>query len=332
LHGTLTIIINKKKFEITTLRKDHLTDGRHAKVEFTTDWEKDSLRRDLTINAIYADMEGKIFDPQNGMFDLKNGKVKFIGSSELRIQEDYLRILRYFRFFIQYSKNEHEKSVIQTVKKNINGLNKISNERLFDEVKKILSTKEVCNLFSNKYSKEIILQAFPQFKFHERLDIFNSLNKTLKENYDYKIILALLIIDKTDNYDFFCYKYKLPNHIKKLFKVISKNFKSLKDKNFYETKNIKKLIYFNDKEIVKNILLFAICVNKKLKEIDLEKLLIYVYTCKISIFPISGEDLKKQGYTSGPTLGNKLRLLEERWIENDFVIDNELLDKSSHKN
>mgnify|MGYP006132210725 FL=1 len=75
------------------------------------------MRRDLTINAIYADMEGKIFDPQNGMFDLKNGKVKFIGSSELRIQEDYLRILRYFRFFIQYSKNEHEKSVIQSVKK-----------------------------------------------------------------------------------------------------------------------------------------------------------------------------------------------------------------------
>jgi len=102
-HGTVTAIINNKKFEITTLRKDVSTDGRHANVYFTSNWEQDAQRRDFTINAIYADIEGRIFDPLNGVSDFQNGKIKFIGSPEKRIQEDYLRILRYFRFFIQYS-------------------------------------------------------------------------------------------------------------------------------------------------------------------------------------------------------------------------------------
>ena len=103
-HGTITAILNNKKFEITTLRKDISTDGRHAEVEFTSNWESDASRRDFTINAIYSDFEGRIFDPLNGVSDLQKGIIKFIGSPEARIKEDYLRILRYFRFFIQYCK------------------------------------------------------------------------------------------------------------------------------------------------------------------------------------------------------------------------------------
>ena len=140
-HGTVTAILNKKKFEITTLRKDVSTDGRHANVEFTSNWEEDASRRDFTINAIYADIEGRIFDPLNGISDLQNGIIKFIGSSEQRIQEDYLRILRYFRFFTQYSKIDYDQNIIRSVKQYINGLNKISNERIFDELKKILTLK-----------------------------------------------------------------------------------------------------------------------------------------------------------------------------------------------
>ena len=147
-HGTVTAILNGKKFEITTLRRDISTDGRHAKVEFTLDWEKDAARRDFTINAIYADVEGRIFDPLNGISDLKDGKLKFIGSPEERIQEDYLRIIRYFRFFIHYSKFKYDEKIIGIIKKNINGINKISNERIFDELKKILVLDNCISLFS----------------------------------------------------------------------------------------------------------------------------------------------------------------------------------------
>ena len=155
-HGTVTAILNKKKFEITTLRKDVSTDGRHAKVKFTSNWEQDALRRDFTINAIYADIEGRIFDPLNGISDLQKGKIKFVGTPEERIQEDYLRILRYFRFFAEYSKTNYDQVIIRSIKKYINGLNKISNERIFDELKKILTLKNVYSLFSHDTSKEII--------------------------------------------------------------------------------------------------------------------------------------------------------------------------------
>ena len=97
-HGSVTIILNSSKFEITTLRQDTKTDGRHTEVSFIDSWDVDSSRRDFTINAIYMDSKGKIYDPQNGKEDLKNNKVKFIGEPSTRIEEDYLRIIRFIRF------------------------------------------------------------------------------------------------------------------------------------------------------------------------------------------------------------------------------------------
>ena len=223
-HGTVTVIINKKKFEITTLRKDISTDGRHAKVIFTSDWREDALRRDFTINAIYADIQGRIFDPLNGISDLQNGVVKFIGASDDRIQEDYLRILRYFRFFTQYSKTDHKEEVIRSIKKYINGLNKVSNERIFNELNKIIVLENLLSLFFNETSREIITNIFPQLKYYERLKILNSLNYKLKSIYDINLILALLILDESNDYEYFCHKYKTSNNTKNRLKNISNNF------------------------------------------------------------------------------------------------------------
>jgi len=246
-HGTITAILNKKKFEITTLRKDISTDGRHANVEFTSNWEQDASRRDFTINAIYADIEGRIFDPLNGISDLQNGIIKFIGSPKERIQEDYLRILRYFRFFIQYSKLDYDQDVIRSIKQYINGLNKISNERIFDELKKILVLKNAYSLFANNTSKEIFLSIFPQFKYYERLKIINNLNQKLRNEYDNHLVLALLIVDQSNNYEYFCHKYKTSNKIKNRFENISTNFQNLQCNKFYAEENIRKLIYLKIK-------------------------------------------------------------------------------------
>jgi len=323
-HGTVTAIINNKKFEITTLRKDILTDGRHAKVTFTSDWKEDALRRDFTINAIYADIQGRIFDPLNGISDLQNGVVRFIGSPDERIQEDYLRILRYFRFFTQYSKMDHNEDVISSIKKNINGLNKVSNERIFDELNKIILLKNLQNLFFNKTSNQIIVNIFPQLKYHERLKIFNNLNGKLKSKYDSNLTLALLILDESNDYEYFCHKYKTSNSIKSRFKNISGNFENLKNKKFYLEENIKKLIYLSSKSDVRDLLLFSICLNIEIKNFSIEALLDYVNVCKIPKFPVSGNYLKEHGYESGQALGKKLKSLEEKWIENNFVIDKKL--------
>ena len=326
-YGTVTAIVNKKKFEITTLRKDVSTDGRHARVEFTRNWEQDASRRDFTINAIYADLDGRILDPLNGVLDLQNGRINFIGSPEERIQEDYLRILRYFRFFAQYSKTNCDQNTIQSIKKNIDGINKISKERIFDELKKILSLKNVYNLFKNNQSKEIILNIFPEFKYPERLDKISNLDQNLREKYDNFLILALLLVDQSNNHEYFCHKYKTSKSIENRLNNISKNLENLKNKQFYSEENIKKLIYLSDKYYVRDLLLFSICINSKIKTLNVERLIDYAEVCKIPKFPISGDYLKKHGYESGAKLGKVLKSLEEKWIADNFNLDEKVLKK-----
>ncbi len=327
-HGTVTAIIKNKKFEITTLRKDLSTDGRHANIEFTKNWETDARRRDFSINSIYVDIEGRIFDPLEGELDLKNGKIKFNGPSEERIQEDYIRILRYFRFFIQYSKKYYDEDVIKAIKRNINGLNKISNERIFLELKKILMLKNVHKLFFDNEVREIFLNIFPQFIHFERLKIIRALDEKLKGKFNINLILALLIVDNSNSYEYFCHKYKASNNIRNRFKNISVNIENLKSKKFYSEENIKKLIYLSNKDYVNDLLLFSICINNKVNKNHIEKLLRYVKKCKIPKFPISGNYLKKHGYETGQKLGKKLKLLEEKWIENNFIIEKNIIKKN----
>ena len=147
-HGTITAVENKYKFEITSLRKDTLTDGRHAKVEFSKNWKEDASRRDFTINSIYSDKDGNLFDPFNGKKDLENGVINFIGEANSRIKEDYLRILRYFRFFLIYSKKPHDSKILRSIKINIEGISKLSKERLLDELKKLFKIDTLKKFFT----------------------------------------------------------------------------------------------------------------------------------------------------------------------------------------
>ena len=178
-HGTITAIINDYKFEITSLRKDLKTDGRHADVIFTNDWKEDASRRDFSINSIYSDLGGNIFDPFNGKQDLENGKISFIGDAEKRIKEDYLRILRYIRFFLNYSKHEHDREITKVIKKNLDGVSKISSERLLDEFKKLFNSDGFLNINNDKFSSEIINLIFPQFK---NIHLLRDLNKYARDN------------------------------------------------------------------------------------------------------------------------------------------------------
>ncbi|XP_018322908.1 CCA tRNA nucleotidyltransferase 1, mitochondrial [Agrilus planipennis] len=140
-HGTITARINdKENFEITTLRVDLVTDGRHADVQFTTDWLLDANRRDLTINSMYLCFDGTVIDYFYGYEDLKKRRVCFVGDAETRIIEDYLRILRYFRFFGRISErpDTHEEVTLEAIRKNASGLGQVSGERIWVELKQIL--------------------------------------------------------------------------------------------------------------------------------------------------------------------------------------------------
>ncbi|XP_061165986.1 CCA tRNA nucleotidyltransferase 1, mitochondrial-like [Saccostrea echinata] len=140
-HGTITARIDdKENFEVTTLRIDVVTDGRRAEVAFTTDWQIDANRRDLTINAMFLDFQWNLYDYFNGREDLANRRIRFVGDATERIQEDYLRIMRYFRFFgrIADSNSVHEEATLEAIKQNVHGLKSISGERLWMEFSKIL--------------------------------------------------------------------------------------------------------------------------------------------------------------------------------------------------
>ena len=179
-YGAIKVFLNNKFYEVNTLRKDLDHDGRHANVVFTHDWRQDALRRDFTINSIYCDLEGRIYDPFKGVDDLKNGIIRFIGDPAKRIREDYLRALRYFRFFIQFSKTHHEEYIISAIQKNFSNIEQLSKARLLDELKKTLTSGKAYKLFQDDFSKDLYLSVYKGIKYLTRLE-FDRKKKILKD-------------------------------------------------------------------------------------------------------------------------------------------------------
>ena len=326
-HGTITAIINNDKFEITSLRKDIDTDGRHAKIEFSDNWKEDASRRDFTINAIYADIEGNLFDPFDGKKDLENGKIIFIGNTEKRIKEDYLRILRYVRFFLNYSKHKHNSQIVKIIKRNLSGFSRISSERLLDEFHKLLKSENFLKLSKDKNCLEIINLIFPQLK---NISIFGSLNNFAKRkfiNMDLTFLLSLMIIDGTDNVDYFIYKFNLSKKDqKRLLFLNSFYLKKITTKTFSE-KNLNKVLHFNGRGALMDIIYFKIFKSRKVDNKLIE--LIKIFKNKeLPIMPLNATTLMtKYNISEGKELGSKLKMVEELWANNNFKISEKEVQK-----
>ena len=326
-HGTITAIINNNKFEITSLRKDIDTDGRHAKIEFSDNWKEDASRRDFTINAIYADIEGNLFDPFDGKKDLENGKIIFIGNTEKRIKEDYLRILRYVRFFLNYSKHKHNSQIVKIIKRNLSGFSRISSERLLDEFHKLLKSENFLKLSKDKNCLEIINLIFPQLK---NISIFGSLNNFAKRkfiNMDLTFLLSLMIIDGTDNVDYFIYKFNLSKKDqKRLLFLNSFYLKKITTKTFSE-KNLNKVLHFNGRGALMDIIYFKIFKSRKVDNKLIE--LIKIFKNKeLPIMPLNATTLMtKYNISEGKELGSKLKMVEELWANNNFKISEKEVQK-----
>jgi len=326
-HGTVTAEIDSYKFEITSLRKDVLTDGRHAKVEFSLDWKEDASRRDFTINSIYSDLEGNLFDPFDGKKDLESGVVNFIGDPEKRIQEDYLRILRYLRFFLNYSKHKHQPEIIKIIKKNIDGIINLSSERLMDEFKKLTTSKKFIKLFSNKEGLELIEIIFPQLKNIQKFKKLNSYASKNLEKIDFIFLVSLLIIDGTDNVDYFFYKFKISKKDQKRLKLIDLFYREEVGIKKFTEKNLNRIFYFNGRQAVIDIINFKLFSSIKIEKKLIK--LIDIYKDKaIPIFPV-GADILMSRYNipEGKTLGNKLKIIEETWVKNGFQISDKQVQK-----
>jgi len=321
-HGTITAMIDNFKFEITTLREDVETDGRHAKIKFSKDWKKDASRRDFTINSIYSDDAGNLFDPFNGKKDLENGYIKFIGEPDKRIKEDYLRILRYLRFYSNYSKHHHDTDVIKKIKINIGGISKLSKERLFDELKKITNIKTLEKLSKDKTSSEIFLMIFPEIK---NLDFFSKLKPhsyNLAREFDFIFLLMLMILDNSDNADYFLYKFNISNKDKKRIKILDNFYRENSSKKI-TLNDLNKIFYFSGKQAVIDILNYKIFKSKKL-DLKLKEFKDHFINKIIPIMPIKADLLmSKYKISKGKILGDKIKSIEEKWVENNFNISDQ---------
>ena len=328
-HGTITVISEKHKVELTTLRKDIKTDGRHAEVEYTDDWNQDSERRDFTINAIYMDINGKLFDPQMGTTDLKNKNIKFIGDPQKRIEEDYLRIIRFIRFKIMYDVVV-ESTTSNAIKQNLDGIKKISKERILIELLKILSLKNFITINQSSNLREIFLMIFPEFLYLKRLERLKKVYQYSETNVD--TLLAVMLIDEKDNHEYFIHKYNVSNKTKETLEKLNKNLIKLKnDKEFFENDLIKN-VYLNGKNHVIALNLINFSKNSKIKVKDFSKILNKILKIKIPVFPIDGEFLKKKGMLEGQSLGKVLKTLEKEWINNHFKISDERIEEIMRDN
>ena len=316
-HGTVIALINKRKFEITTLRKDIKTDGRHAVVEFTKDWIIDSKRRDFTINAISCDFKGNLYDYHNGIGDLKKGKINFIGDTKKRIKEDYLRILRFFRFYAYYGKQNLNRIDLQFCKDYSFLLKKLSSERIYLEFKKILesdySYKTLNLMKKNNILKYIIFSNVDLSKI-ENLEKIDKNKKYVNFHLKFSSILS----DNTKSLNKTVKFLKLPNiEVKKINKIFlyKKNFVLGKTK-----KNILKSLYLLGKDLFIDLVILE-CIKKRRNNASLKKYLNTIDLVKklrLPKFPIEGKDVLNSGVIPGPLVGKILQQVEKWWIENEF--------------
>tara|TARA_Y100001958_G_C21221763_1_gene547125 strand:- start:878 stop:2146 length:1269 start_codon:yes stop_codon:yes gene_type:complete len=318
-HGTVTLLSEKIKFEITTLRKDVQTDGRHAQVEYIDDWHLDSERRDFTINSIYLDINGKIFDPQAGVIDLKNNIVKFIGDPQKRIEEDYLRIIRFIRFKIMYNNsNKVELATDNAIKLNLNGIKKISKERILLELYKILDLKKFIELNDNVELREIFLLIFPEFEKINRLERLRKICNYSQVSRD--LLLASILIDDKNTHDYFVHKYNISSSTKNALKLFAENLKLIREnKDFFDTE-LEKNIYLYDKKHLINLNILNYVIDPKMKQKSFFETVKKILKSKHHKFFIDGKYLMKNGMQQGALIGKVLKVIEKEWIKNNFKI------------
>lgn len=314
-HGTITPRINDKvNYEITTLRIDVKTDGRHAEVEFTKDWLLDANRRDLTINSMFLGMDGSVYDYFYGYEDLMKRKVRFVGSAATRIQEDYLRILRYFRFYgrIASQPNEHEQETLNIIKENADGLARISGERIWVELKKILTGNYagelVETMLNTDLGKYIGLPETPNLTEFKQL--WSKKDQFSEPHHCMTLITSLINTPEE--------AIKLHERLK--FSAYERDLMYFLAANREHMSTVNNLIPFQQ-----------MCIQSIGKPSDqkyyVEELLKYLgnvemyeklKSWQIPYFPVNGNLLKENGCPAGKWIGVVITKLKQVWAANEF--------------
>ena len=319
-HGTVTAIINERKFEITTFRNDIFTDGRHAQVSFSNSLEEDALRRDFTINAMYLDKGGNLIDPTDGKKDLENRIVRFIGNPDERIKEDYLRILRYFRFLALFGDISPDAEVMKTIKANLDKLSVVSKERQWNELKSILSLNAPNNAISAMSEIGLLDVYFDGTSINDAFVNLIEIESRISLSIDPILRLSTLIENSLDKANTIIKKLPLSkSDSTDLLKLSTLNKKIV---SYMSMKEVRYLLYLLGRDgFQKQILVnWAKDTNNK-NEVNWRSLYEVAQSWEKPSFALTAKDVINMGISQGPMVGDILKEVEDWWAENDFIDD-----------
>jgi tRNA nucleotidyltransferase/poly(A) polymerase len=291
--GSITLIKNGTKYEITTLRKDTNCNGRYADVTFSTAWEEDAQRRDFTMNALYMDINGNIYDYCSGTEDIKKERVVFIGDAAKRIQEDYLRILRYFRFCANLN-IECDSKVVNIITDNVAGLNVLSKERITSEMLKIFTYSGCAKIFNIMNKCGVLKQVFNAY-----ITEFNYLNKVVPFE-DWRVAFFALMLDANCNIS---EQLAITARDRKNISIMWNNRNTITAKDFGLLQKEFIYDYSNLCEV------FAISGNKNIA---------YNYAATVKKLPVGGEYAIAKGL-QGAAIAKFLLMAKKAWIASDFT-------------
>ena len=321
-HGTITAVSGGEAFEVTTLRKDVSTDGRRAVVAFTEDWDEDSRRRDFRINAIYADFDGQVYDPQNGLKDAENREIVFIGDADDRIREDYLRILRFFRFFAWYGSGRPDRDGLLACSRHKAQMETLSAERVWAELKKLLTAPDPG--FALRWMWTVsILETLTGSKFGvDTASRLPALEQAQGWDIDPLLRFMALLPPRVERAETIAAKLKLSNAEKgrimdwaRLSHGLQRG-EGLGDE--ISEADLSAALY---RDGAQPFLDRAILAWADEPEQDLGDFVSRLKSWVRPEFPVSGKDLIAQGYEPGEALGKELKSLENKWIESGFSLD-----------
>jgi poly(A) polymerase len=319
-HGTVTAIINERKFEITTFRNDIFTDGRHAQVSFSNSLEEDALRRDFTINAMYLDKSGNLIDPTDGKKDLENRVVRFIGRPDERIKEDYLRILRYFRFLALFGDISPDAEVMKTISANLDKLSVVSKERQWNELKSILTLTAPNNAISAMSEIGLLDDYFNGIGINDAFVNLIEIESKISFSIDPILRLSTLIENSLDKANTIIKKLPLSkSESTDLLKLCTLNKKVV---SYMSMKEVRYLLYLLGRDgFQKQILVtWAKDANNK-NEVNWRSLYEVAQSWEKPSFALTAKDVINMGISQGPMVGDILKEVEDWWAENDFIDD-----------
>jgi len=312
-HGTVTAVTGGAHFEVTTLRRDIETYGRHAKVAFTDAWEEDAARRDFTMNALYADGDGAVYDPTGGLADLRAGRVRFVGDAETRIREDVLRLLRFFRFYADYGTPPPDAEALAACRKMAPQIPTLSVERVWSELARLLVSPQCAATIALMRDDQVLPHVLPEAGDLSAIAALVDIESTLGvQPTSVRRLAALLTLDAA-GMKAFGRRLKLSN-------VDADRLVAIADARDdvvpgLDARGRRRALYRLGADLYRDLALLGWAGGGSG---DWQKLWTAADGWNQPVFPVTGADVLALGIPKGPRVGELLRAVEDWWIDGDF--------------